>query len=93
MKVSGLLKMDIDIDVCDDYDESCYIAFCGPMELTPDGKERFKTALSRTCDLGDDIVILHADSDLEVNELHDLFYAMAGYCADSDYKRWFVEPN
>lgn len=34
MTVRDLLPMHTDIDVCDDYDESCYIAFCGPMKLT-----------------------------------------------------------
>ena len=47
MKIREFIKMDIDIDVCDDYDERCYIAFCGPLELTEDGEREFKSVLDR----------------------------------------------
>ena len=93
MKVKDLLKEDIDIDVCDDYDESCYIAFCGPLKLTAAGEKRFKSALERDVKLHIDIAILHAEDDREVNELKELFWSAAGYCADRDYQKWFDEEE
>ena len=91
MKVKDLLKMDVDIDVCDDYDERCYIAFCGPQELKPAGKKQFKNALNADVDMHKYIAWIHAETDTEADDLYDFFYSMAGYCADSDYKKWFVE--
>lgn len=105
MKVRDLLKMDIDIDVCDDYTEDCYIVFCGKAELTEEGEKRFAKALEIECEMHDDIVILKCDtgdydedeetgeSARNVRRCKNLFYSLAGYCLDSDYKKWFKEEQ
>lgn len=97
--VRGLLKMGEsegfdDIDVCDDYDERCYIAFCGGYKLTAAGEERFKDALDievTTAGYDADTWVLHCDTAKEANACRDLFYALAGYCGDSDFDEWFEE--
>ena len=45
MKIRDFLHENTDIDVCDDYTEECYIAYCGPMWLTPEGEIEFSGAL------------------------------------------------
>lgn len=89
--INDLLKYEGDIDVCDDYDESCYIAFCGPLELTEDGAKEFTDVLPRECEFYPDVVVLHADNDKEVERLRDFFYSAAGYCSEKDYEKWFKE--
>ena len=97
MKVKDLLKMDIDIDVCDDYDERCYIAFCGEAKLTHEGEERFRDALELPITLNikedrvDNICIISCDTEHDAESCRELFVALAGYCSESDYDRWFEE--
>lgn len=98
MKVRDLLPQEIDIDVCDDYDESCYIAFCGPMKLTAEGEAKFADALDVEIELHNDIVILVCGDDdkiarKNVKAVTKLFYSMAGYCLADDYDKWFIEEE
>lgn len=94
--VADLLKQEVDIDLCDNVTEELYIAFCGPVELTVEGYAEFAGALSLPVELHDDIAIVCVDGPegiwqkrLAVAE--HLFHAAAGYCATSDYKRWFTD--
>ena len=87
--IREFIKMDIDIDVCDDYDETCYIAFCGAMALTEEGEKEFADVLDAMVEVSDNIAILHAESCEEVNALRHFFYSAAGYCPEEDYNRWF----
>ena len=41
MTVREFIKRDDDIDVYDDVCEELGIAFCGPLELTPEGEKQF----------------------------------------------------
>lgn len=98
MVVKDLLEQDICKDVCDDYDERCWIAFVGPMKLTEEGEKKFSQSLSVPIALwGDTIGLLVADripdEDHEeaVENLHELFLAMAGYCSKDNYNKWFEE--
>lgn len=97
MKVRDLLSKDIDIDVCDDYDESCYIAFCGPIELTDEGEEEFADILDCPITIKPDlsgygnVALIHAEDDDEVQLLARLFDSAAGYCSESDYERLFID--
>lgn len=100
MKVKDLLKMDIDIDVCDDYTEDCYIAYVGVTELTEYGKKEFRRALELECEMYDDIVIIKCyvdgdddESKKNVKNCTRLFYALAGYCSCTNYRRWFVSES
>ena len=103
MKVKDLVREDIDIDVCDDYDESCWIAKCGAYRLTDEGVQEFHEALDvdvHIVDFGDDrgkMAILHCDDDDEevaeknVRACKKLFFSLAGYCPYDEYDKWFEE--
>ena len=96
MKVKDFIKEDIDIDVCDDYDERCYIAFCGALKLKPKGEEHFKEVLEYEIELFDKdfnwkypTAIIHCEDGKQAQKAKEFFFSAAGYCSDSDYKRWF----
>ena len=102
MTVRELLTKDIDIDVCDDVCESLYIAFCGPIELTPLGEIEFAGALDLEGDMPAENdccmpAIIHVDHPEEqiwrrnLREAKHLFNSAAGYCAADDYDKWFKE--
>ena len=97
--IRDLLLMDVDIDVYDNVCESLAIAFCGPMNLTEEGKEHFKDVLDLP-------VIIYTDDNVAIVDVDDsegvwqkklkgakeLFYALAGFCSITDYDTWFIEP-
>ena len=91
MKIREFIKMDIDVDVCDLYDERCYIAFCGPLELTEEGKREFQHVLDMSVELSqeDGYACLPADNGAEAQMLKEFFFSAAGYCADSLWNLWF----
>lgn len=91
MPIREFIKMDIDIDVCDDYDESCYIAYCGAIALTEEGEKEFADVLDTMVEVSDDIALLHAESDEEVKALKRFFRSAAGYCSEENYNKWFIE--
>lgn len=99
IKIKDLIKMEIDVDVCDDYDESCYIAFCGPLELTPAGLEKYAEILDYDIELppaeileqyGDPAIITGIENDKQVRQVKKFFYAAAGYCGAADWSKWFI---
>ena len=101
MTVKDLIQQDIDIDVYDDVCEYLAIAFCGPCELTEEGQKEFAEVMDYEIELnmhsyGDmpAAIVLVDDPDDEVLEARlekakTFFDAAAGYCACSDYDRWF----
>ena len=100
--VRELLAMDIDVDVCDDVDESLYIAFVGPLQLSQWGKIEFAGALDLEVTLPPDDndfydhVCVHVDHPDEkiwrrnLCEARHLFESAAGYCAYDEYNMWFI---
>lgn len=99
MKVKDLLKMNIDIDVVDDYCEDLWIAFCGAYELTEDGIEHFAQALEYPVELNSRVAIVCVDDPEEkvarkqLRKAKELFYSLAGYCSEEDYNKWFIEVD
>lgn len=96
MTVKDLLTREIDIDVCDDVSEELYVAFCGPVALTDEGSAEFAGALDLPVEMYDDFALVGCDGPEGVWQkrlyvARRLFYAAAGYCSTSDYKRWFRE--
>ena len=103
MKVKDLIAEDIDIDVCDDYDERCWIAKCGAYRLTDAAVQKFHRALDIGVHIvgkgfgGAPVAILECDREDEeeaernARECKNLFFSLAGYCAADDYDRWFEE--
>ena len=99
MKVKDLIQQEIDIDVVDDVCEELFIAFCGPQKLTPEGAKEFADVLEYPVHLN---LFTHASfAIVEIDDPDDavwekrleraklFFEGMAGYCAVSDYDRWF----
>lgn len=103
MKVRDLIEMEIDIDVYDDVCDDIGIAFCGPLVLTEQGKEKFADVLDYPVKLHDCNGTLMAqvridDDDEKVwskrlRKAKEFFYAAAGYCAADDYDKWFKEAD
>ena len=99
LTVRGLLKMGEredfeDIDVCDDYDERCYIAFCGGYRLTEAGEQEFADALDIEvipCGAGGFTWTLRCDTGKQARACERLFNSLAGFCGESDFDRWFEE--
>ena len=100
MTVRDLLQQEIDIDVVDDVCEELYIAFCGPQKLTAEGEKEFSDVMDYPVLLHNNGVAIIAivqidDPDEAVWEARleraKLFFeGAAGYCACSDYDRWFA---
>ena len=102
MKIKDLLKLDIDVDVYDNVEDGIEIAFCGPMELTPDGQKRFAEVLDYDIelDIGEGICIVYTDKqdgkiidnyEPRLRDAEFFFHALAGYCSAEDYYNWFFE--
>ncbi len=97
MKVKDLIAEDIDIDVCDDYDERCWIAKCGAYRLTDAAVQTFHKALDVEVELHDKVAILKCDDDDErvaeekAQACKRLFFSLAGYCPADEYDMWFEE--
>lgn len=101
MKVKDLIEQEICIDVCDDVVEELYIAFDGPQPLTEEGAAHFEEVLAYTVVLHDNgydtMGIVNVDDGTEngwkrrLRKAKEFFEAAAGYCADSDYHKWFKE--
>lgn len=96
MKIKDFIKMEIDIDVYDNVEESLAIAFCGPAELTAEGKRKFAEALEYNIDVDERYGAAVVDVDApnwrhRLNEAKAFFYAAAGYCTETNYDKWFKE--
>lgn len=100
MKVKDFIKLEEDIDVYDNIDESLAVAFCGAQELTRKGREHFEIALNLDIEIDRSgsvpvaVVDCHdmffkENEEYYLEQAKEFFYSAAGYCADSDYKRWF----
>ncbi len=91
MLVKDLLGKDIDIDCYAD-DESFGIAFCGPLELTQEGYNKFEAALWLEMEVSDDcseaVIIIPDEKHSKIAK--EFFRAAAGYCSCSDYDKWFI---
>lgn len=97
--VEDLLELEIDIDVYDDVCEDIAICFCGPQELTEEGKEYFAPVLCLPVEVNDEsgYAIVHVDDPDEkvwkrrLKAAKEFFYAAAGYCDADLYDKWFEE--
>lgn len=94
IKISELMVMDIDIDVVDDYDERCYIAFSGGMALKPEGMKKFGHMLDKEIECYFDgnfwqAGVIHCETAKEATEAKRFFESMAGLCSADDWEQWF----
>lgn len=98
MKVSEFIKKDIDIDVWDNVCDELGVAFCGPMELTEKGKERFKEILECDIDVNERscCAVIDVDGDDWEHRLEEaklFFWGIAGYIDDKTWNEWFIIPE
>lgn len=106
MKVKEFIKIEQDIDVYDDVCEELGVAFCGPLELTPDGEKKFAEVMDYDIEIhpapagygcGCAIVAVDDPDDKvwkrKLRMAENFFYSAAGYCADEDFQKWFKEVD
>lgn len=106
MKLRELLKLDITVDVSDDYADQfedggrwfdSIIAFVGPCHLTKAGEERYKNIMNLDVDVDECSAYVHIPQDVDekMEELEKevmlFFYAAAGYMSESLFKEYFEE--
>ena len=91
MTIREFITKEIDIDVCDDYDESCYIAFVGAQKLTEEGKEHFKAVLDKEITIYDDIALFEVEDEEDLALCKKFFYGCAGYIGVKEYEKYFGE--
>lgn len=99
MKVRDLIEQEIDVDVYDDVCDEIGIAFCGPIYLTEQGKEKFSEVLDYEVKLhtvnGYENAQVKIDDDDEkvwkrrLKKAKEFFWAAAGYCPADDWDQWF----
>lgn len=90
---------DLSIDVCDDYDERCYIAFESGYRPTKACAEHFGEFV-----LDIEVIpqydtnynylapwTLHCETAKEAQACKELFYSLAGFCSADDFDVWFQE--
>ena len=96
--IRGLLAMNIDIDVYDDDSDGIGIAFCGPVGLTDEGRKEWRDILYYKVSFVDetiagDIAVVKIPDDVDYDEKLDrcseFFGALAGYCSQEDWDKWF----
>lgn len=92
--IRDFLQGEFDMDVCDDYSDDLYIAFCGPAKLTPIGQKRYEDVLDLPVRLYADCAEILLDDREDCEQLErkckDLFESLAGWCTDKQYRTWFV---
>ena len=101
MTIREFLKLEIDVDVVDDYAEDIDIAFVGPVELTEKAENYFGDALDvkvtlenyseldNTCDYAVVNIDNCENPDMIADVLHELFVSAAGYCSEKLYDLFF----
>ena len=93
MRVKDLIDMlYVSVDVCDDYDERCYIGYESGYDLTDAGKRRFAGALDVPIyGINGFAVTIHCPTEKEAQACKELFYSIAGYCSEKNFDKWFRE--
>lgn len=95
MKVKDLLKLEIEIDIYDDYDERCGVAFCGPCNLTAKGKKKFASILGNSVDFWlypeEDMAVVHCDNEYDAQMAKYLFHGFAGFIPSDEWDEYFIE--
>lgn len=90
MRIKDILDQPIDIDVCDNFDESCYMAFCGPVTLTEAGRDWWSDVLEYEITLHNDMIEIHTDNSFRTGRATKFFNSLAGYCSEKDWNTWFI---
>ena len=93
MRVRHLFDLlEVSVDVCDDYDERCYIGFDSGYELTEAGMARFADALDCPIyGINGFAVTIHCPTAKEAEACRQLFFSVAGFCSEKNFDKWFKE--
>lgn len=96
MKIKEFITTEDTYDVYDNVCEELGIAFCGPLKLTKEGKEKFAEVLEYDIHPDPYYCIAVVDIDLpdwktRLKNAKEFFYAVAGYCANEDWNKWFKD--
>ena len=99
MKIKDLLSLEIDIDIANTVTDDLWPAFCGPLALTSEGAKEFADVLELNIteiDTKSAVAVIQVDAPGELWKhnfirAHKFFRAAAGYCAESEYSKWFKE--
>ena len=99
MKIKDLIKMDVDVEVYDNVTQEIIdISFVGPLELTEEGKEKFKEVLEYNVVLYEEYkyaIVKCSDEEPKIKwitkakKAGEFFKACAGYCSTKEYDKWF----
>lgn len=100
MKLEEMLTgIDFDVDVCDDYADDLYVAFCPPTALTEYGKQTFSDILDLDVEVNEkySTACVLLDDKPNCEHLHEMLkqfvWAVAGYVSDEKWKKWFYYPD
>ena len=103
MKIKDFIKMDVDVDVYDNVTQEIIdISFVGPLELTEEGKEKFKEVLEYDVALYEEYtyaIVKCSDEEPKIKwitkakKAGEFFKACAGYCSTKDFDKWFKGGN
>lgn len=93
--------MSNDIDVYNNVTDEIGVCYCPPMEFTEEGEREFRWTLdnvSLSVNESEQWAEVICDDDEEhykwqykKRKAFDLLWAMAGYCNENDYNKWFKE--
>ena len=89
MKIRDIIKLEIDVDV----EGNIAIAFCGPLELTPEGIEHFSDVLDLDIEVGDTYAYVDPENSRLYDKAKEFFWSAAGYCSDSLWAKYFKEED
>ena len=89
MKIRDFLKLEVDIDVMG----NIAVAFCGPLELTPEGIEHFSDILDLEIEVGPSEAYVNASNSRLYDKAKELFWSAAGYCSDTTWSKYFKEDD
>lgn len=89
MNIRDLINLEIDVDVMG----NIAIAFCGPLELTPEGIEHFSEVLDLEVEVSNTEAYVDQGNSRLYDKAKEFFWAAAGYCSDSLWTKFFKEEE
>ena len=97
MTVKEFLEKEFDIDIYDDVCEELGIVFCGPCELTEEGKNIFEPIMNCEVKVWEDdcqallLIDKYADWESKLKLAKKLFIGFAGYISEDEWNKLFKE--
>lgn len=96
MTVEVLMDKNIDADVGNKVLDIEIPAFCGPIKILPKAKKEWADVLNQTVTIHysqDNYqttwIMLNAENEEDVRRARRFFLALAGYCSQENFDKWF----